>query len=73
VAALEELLVRVGLLADEFPEVARLDLDEVLVGERGVTVLGARARLHHPVGHRSDSGPRRLRETVPPGDDSPAG
>jgi acyl-CoA synthetase (NDP forming) len=60
VGALEELLVRVGLLADEFPEVARLDLDEVLVGESGVTVLGARATLRRPVGYRPDGGPRRL-------------
>jgi acyl-CoA synthetase (NDP forming) len=61
VAALEDLLVRVGLLADEFPELARLDLDQVLVGESGVTVLGARCLLRRPVGHRPDHGPRRLR------------
>lgn len=61
VDALEELLVRVGLLADEFPEVARLDLDQVLVGESGVTVVGARGVLRRPVGPRPDHGPRRLR------------
>lgn len=61
VDALEELLVRVGLLADEFPEVARLDLDQVLVGEREVTVLGARGLLRRPAGPRPDHGPRRLR------------
>ena len=61
VGALEELLVRVGLLADRFPEVARLDLDPVLVGESGVAVLGARGVLRRPVGPRPDHGPRRLR------------
>ncbi|MEV5407392.1 GNAT family N-acetyltransferase [Thermopolyspora sp. NPDC052614] len=61
VGALEELLVRVGLLADEFPEVARLDLDQVLVGETEATVVGARGLLRRPVGHRPDHGPRRLR------------
>ncbi len=73
VAALEDLLVRLGLLADAFPEVLRLDLDEVLVGEHDVSVLGARARLRHPVGHRSDSGPRRLREAEPSGDEDTSG
>ncbi|GAA0377900.1 hypothetical protein GCM10010160_05020 [Acrocarpospora corrugata] len=60
VPALEDLLVRVGLLADALPEVARLDLDQVLVGEDGVTVLNARAVLRPVVGPRPDGGPRRL-------------
>ncbi|GAA1007157.1 GNAT family N-acetyltransferase [Acrocarpospora pleiomorpha] len=60
VPALEDLLVRVGLLADALPEVARLDLDQVLVGEGGVTVLGARAVIRPVVGPRPDGGPRRL-------------
>ncbi|MDH2428259.1 bifunctional GNAT family N-acetyltransferase/acetate--CoA ligase family protein [Sphaerisporangium sp. TRM90804] len=61
VGALEDLLVRVGRLADELPGVARLDLDPVLVGEAGVSVLGARAVIRDPVGPRPDRGPRRLR------------
>ncbi|WP_344865259.1 bifunctional GNAT family N-acetyltransferase/acetate--CoA ligase family protein [Planomonospora alba] len=61
VEALEDLLVRVGRLADDLPEVARLELDPVLVGESEVVVLGARAVLRHPVGPRPDAGPRRLR------------
>ncbi|GII65026.1 GNAT family N-acetyltransferase [Sphaerisporangium krabiense] len=61
VGALEDLLARVGRLADELPQVARLDLDPVLVGEDGVSVLGARAILRDPVGPRPDRGPRRLR------------
>ncbi|WP_185077995.1 bifunctional acetate--CoA ligase family protein/GNAT family N-acetyltransferase [Nonomuraea jabiensis] len=60
VDALEDLLVRVGRLANDLPEVARLDLDQVLVGESGVIVLGARATLRTPAGPRLDGGPRRL-------------
>jgi acyl-CoA synthetase (NDP forming)/RimJ/RimL family protein N-acetyltransferase len=61
VEVLEELLVLVGRLAVELPEVYRLELDPVLVGESGVTVLGARAVLRNPDGPRPDGGPRRLR------------
>lgn len=60
VGALEELLVRVGRLANDLPEVSRLDLDPVLVGESEVLVLGARAVLRSPEGPRRDGGPRRL-------------
>ncbi|MEV4563950.1 GNAT family N-acetyltransferase [Nonomuraea sp. NPDC049419] len=60
VDALEDLLVRVGRLAHDLPEVARLDLDQVLVGESAVMILGARATLRTPAGPRLDGGPRRL-------------
>ncbi|MEW9530004.1 GNAT family N-acetyltransferase [Microbispora sp. NPDC049125] len=60
VEALEDLLVRIGLLADALPEVARMDLDQVLVGQAGVAVLGARAVLRPATGPRPDVGPRRL-------------
>ncbi|MGN9841633.1 bifunctional acetate--CoA ligase family protein/GNAT family N-acetyltransferase [Nonomuraea sp. H19] len=60
VDALEELLVRVGRLAHDLPEVARLNLDQVLVGESNVMILGARATLRTPAGPRLDGGPRRL-------------
>ncbi|WP_328808412.1 bifunctional acetate--CoA ligase family protein/GNAT family N-acetyltransferase [Nonomuraea montanisoli] len=60
VDALEDLLVRIGRLAGDLPEVARLDLDQVLVGESGVIVLGARATVRTPPGPRLDGGPRRL-------------
>ncbi|WP_237105715.1 bifunctional GNAT family N-acetyltransferase/acetate--CoA ligase family protein [Nonomuraea sp. MG754425] len=60
VDALEDLLVRVGRLAHDLPEVARLDLDQVLVGESRVMVLGARAILRTPAGPRLDVGPPRL-------------
>ncbi|MEO3794254.1 GNAT family N-acetyltransferase [Nonomuraea sp. B10E15] len=60
VGALEDLLVRVGRLAGDLPELARLDLDQVLVGESDVMILGARATLRTPAGPRLDGGPRRL-------------
>ncbi|TMR26174.1 hypothetical protein ETD85_43430 [Nonomuraea zeae] len=60
VDALEDLLVRVGRLANDLPELARLDLDQVLVGESSVIILGARATLRTPAGPRLDGGPRRL-------------
>ncbi|GAA2772924.1 hypothetical protein GCM10020219_048750 [Nonomuraea dietziae] len=60
VGALQELLVRVGRLANDLPEVARLDLDPVLVGESEVFVLGARAVL------RSPEGPPPRRRPPPP-------
>ncbi|GAA3010201.1 bifunctional GNAT family N-acetyltransferase/acetate--CoA ligase family protein [Streptosporangium longisporum] len=60
VEALEELLIRLGRLADDLPEVARLTLDPVLVGEGEVIVLGARAVLRSHRGPRPDDGPRRL-------------
>lgn len=43
--ALEELIARVSVLADDLPEVHRLELYPILAAERGVTVLGARAVL----------------------------
>ncbi|NBE99368.1 acetate--CoA ligase family protein, partial [Nonomuraea sp. K271] len=60
VDVLEDLLVRVGRLANDLPELARLDLDQVLVGESDVMILGARATLRTPAGPRLDGGPRRL-------------
>lgn len=60
VGALEDLLCRIGRLADAHPQVATLRLDPVLVGENGVHVLGARAVLKAVTGPRPDVGPRRL-------------
>ncbi|MFC6079933.1 bifunctional acetate--CoA ligase family protein/GNAT family N-acetyltransferase [Sphaerisporangium aureirubrum] len=61
VPALEDLLLRVGRLADELPGVTRLDLDPVLVAEDGAYVLGARAVVNAATAPRPDRGPRRLR------------
>ncbi len=59
VPALEELLGRVSVLADELPEVAELELSPVLVAVRGLTVLGASVRVGAPPG-RTDTGRRAL-------------
>ena len=43
--ALEDLLLRLGMLADAHPEVAELDCNPVAVSERGAVVLDARVRV----------------------------
>ena len=47
-AQLEDLLARVARLADDLPEVALLELNPVIVGREGPSVLGAAARLARP-------------------------
>src|SRR5699024_7823250 len=42
--ALADLVVRIGLLAEDLPELASLELYPVLVAQHGLTVVGARAR-----------------------------
>ena len=59
VAALEDLLLRVSRLADDLPELARLELNPVLATPSGVAVLSGCARLAPPVARR-DPGVRRL-------------
>jgi acyl-CoA synthetase (NDP forming)/GNAT superfamily N-acetyltransferase len=58
-AALEELLLRVSRLVDDHPEVVAVDLEPVVVAQRGLSVLGASARLAPPP-VRTDLGPRHL-------------
>ncbi len=58
--ALEELLIRVSLLAADLPETALLELEPVLADATGVTVASARLRLAEPAGHRPELEPRRL-------------
>jgi acetyl coenzyme A synthetase (ADP forming)-like protein len=48
VGALEDVLLRVGTLADDLPAVAELDLNPVMVGERGAVVVDARVRVKRP-------------------------
>jgi acyl-CoA synthetase (NDP forming)/RimJ/RimL family protein N-acetyltransferase len=57
--AVVDLLHRVSKLADDLPEVADLDLDPVLVAEKGLAVVNAAARVA-PTGARSDWYTRRL-------------
>ncbi|MEO8775206.1 MAG: acetate--CoA ligase family protein, partial [Candidatus Nanopelagicales bacterium] len=58
--ALEELLIRVGQLAETCPELASLVLDPVLVTPEGPVVLAARALVRRPRS-RTDGEARRLR------------
>ena len=60
VAALEDLLLRVSTLLDEVPDVAQVQLESVLVGASGVSVLEAWVQVA-AAGARPDTGPRRLR------------
>jgi acyl-CoA synthetase (NDP forming)/GNAT superfamily N-acetyltransferase len=57
--ALEDLLLRASRLADDLPEVARLDLEPVLAGPAGAVVRGARLRLAGPHGRHAEEA-RRL-------------
>jgi acetyl coenzyme A synthetase (ADP forming)-like protein len=45
VAALEDLLLRVGRLADELPEVAEMDLNPVIANEHGVIAVDVKIRV----------------------------
>jgi acyl-CoA synthetase (NDP forming)/RimJ/RimL family protein N-acetyltransferase len=60
-AALEDLLLRVGQLADHVPELRALSLDPILAAERGAHPTSMRAVLGPPPGPL-DAGPRRLPE-----------
>ncbi|SHM46030.1 GNAT family N-acetyltransferase [Cryptosporangium aurantiacum] len=59
-AACEDLLLRVGALADELPALSALTLNPVLASPEGVTVLHATVRIERPT-RRLDEGARRLR------------
>jgi acyl-CoA synthetase (NDP forming) len=59
IEALEDVVARVSLLADDLPEVADLELNPVIAWAKGAAVLGARVRLAVPPG-RTDADTRRL-------------
>jgi hypothetical protein len=59
VADLEDLLLRVGRLIDDRPDIQRLTLNPVLARPDGVSVLHATVHYGHDV-NRPDTGPRRL-------------
>ena len=59
VNALAELVSRVGLMVDEMPSLASVDLNPVIVTASGVAVLGARASVRQDW-RRVDVGIRRL-------------
>ncbi|ALE74123.1 MULTISPECIES: bifunctional GNAT family N-acetyltransferase/acetate--CoA ligase family protein [unclassified Pseudonocardia] len=58
--ALEDVVLRIGQLAEDIPQVRSLALDPVLASPDGAFVTGARVTLG-PVPDRRDAGPRRLR------------
>ena len=60
--ALRDLLLRVSRLAEDLPEVLALELNPVLVGGTGLSVLSAAVTVGPPTA-RVDPGPRRLGET----------
>jgi len=66
VDVLEDLLVRVGQLADAVPEVAELDCNPVIVSPAGATAVDVKVRLA-PVGPVPPPGVRRLREPAESG------
>jgi acyl-CoA synthetase (NDP forming) len=45
VAALVDTILRVGALVDAHPEIGELDLNPIIVHERGATIVDARVRL----------------------------
>ncbi|WP_058235657.1 bifunctional acetate--CoA ligase family protein/GNAT family N-acetyltransferase [Devriesea agamarum] len=55
--ALAEVVVRVGLLAEAFPEIRELELYPVIVSQRGVSIVSAHVEVATPL-NRVDS-PRR--------------
>ena len=57
--AVADLVHRVAKLTDDLPELADLDLDPVLVAERGLAVVNASARVA-PTAARTDWYARRL-------------
>jgi len=59
VAALEDLLLRLGRLAEDLPEIAELDLNPVIAGPEGVRAVDAKLRLA-PVGDEPDPLLRRM-------------
>jgi len=48
-AAVENVVLRVAMLADDLPAVAELDLNPVIVAERGAVVVDARVRVKQPL------------------------
>jgi acyl-CoA synthetase (NDP forming)/RimJ/RimL family protein N-acetyltransferase len=60
IAALEDLVARLAVLKDEHPEVGLLELNPVLVGTDGLTILAADLRIGNPA-QRTDSARRAMR------------
>ena len=61
VASLEQVILAVGQLADELPEVAETDLNPVIVTPRGAQIVDVRIRVRTDVAVPDAGIPRRLR------------
>jgi acyl-CoA synthetase (NDP forming)/GNAT superfamily N-acetyltransferase len=59
-AALEEVLLRLGRLAEDLPEIAELDLNPLLIFPHGITAVDIKLRLA-PIGVEPDPTQRTLR------------
>ncbi|MEP7193894.1 MAG: GNAT family N-acetyltransferase [Actinomycetota bacterium] len=59
VAGLEDVVARLSCLADDLPQIAELELNPVIVAERGVTIAAVTAVLSRPAG-RTDGTRRSL-------------
>jgi hypothetical protein len=59
-ATLQDVLLRLGRLAEDFPQIAELDLNPLLVFPHGVTAVDVKLRLS-PVGPELDPSLRALR------------
>jgi acetyl coenzyme A synthetase (ADP forming)-like protein len=46
--ALEDVLLRIGLLADDHPEIAELDCNPVIAGQEGAVIVDVRVRVEVP-------------------------
>jgi len=60
-AAVEDLVIRLGRLAEDLPELAELDLNPVLVGPSGLIAVDVKLRLAE-VGFEPDAALRTLRQ-----------
>jgi acyl-CoA synthetase (NDP forming)/GNAT superfamily N-acetyltransferase len=68
VDAIQDVVLRLAAMKDDLPEIAELDLEPVLVGSEGLTVLSARAKVVPSADRRGDWYVRRLSKQVPAGD-----
>ncbi len=48
VAAIEDLLLRVGAMVEAHPEIVELDLNPLIAGPDGVLIVDARMRVGEP-------------------------
>jgi acyl-CoA synthetase (NDP forming) len=61
VSALEDLIMRVAELAQDVPEITEMDLNPIIVHERGVVVVDAKVR-YAPAPSHAPPELRRMRE-----------